>query len=798
MTLLAITRIGTLASGGLAGFGSGASAMVGEVSRQRSLSGSGGAAATTADATLLLTRSFEGVGSAASEADGHILALTSKSVGGEGRAASNADAAMSRTRGLTGAGAAAAETEGELVPTGVTVAIAGTSSEADSGSGTHVTPFFLYTAVNDSAIHKLIVLDMFYPKPKVVWHKNMEARSDPNNDLFSNGPDETEKTSIFGTTLYISGGFGKELFEYDFALDETTYRDIDWSLIGYADNNVTPKGQTHQDAQYMWMTIYAFASPDPEEMYLVRIDKTTWAVDLVYLLASGSGLTPYGTWPGVAWDRAQGNLFVSTEDEGVHGDFHRIDPADGSVLEILTGFWRPAVEHHEAQNDWWGADANTNELIHILTGGTAPDAWNFDYPDGTSDIDFPDREGSGHFYRAVALSKAIHYVTRQIGGVATEASAADALSAKPTLVGSGDVVGELQADLTNYRWRWLTDGPGQVSSWDNVLDDSYGVGWRAKVDVVVHKMRVWGEGTFSGHISLRVGDPNNVVVTQPVEFVANQWSEVFAGDYPILADEECWVVAHAQGAAIARDISADYGEDNFFDLYDGRTFLAEPSATWAVVNASDDSPNTVVSHATGLAEDWLGVDIMFIPGTNDNTFMGGSSDGASTMANADLTVTSAPFQWIRPDSWANNSGWSARGGSFMDQVLDEPSPNDSDYIDDNQGAETIDYSMTNPDVVPSVDTGHIVRVRMGKSAAGGNDRSLLVEFREGLTVIGSQTFTVPDTFTTFELTLTEVEAASITDYTNVRVFLESGGTTGGPGSNRRNVFVSWLEVELPK
>ena len=78
---------------------------------------------------------------------------------------------------------------------------------------------------------------------------------------------------------------------------------------------------------------------------------------------------------------------------------------------------------------------------------------------------------------------------------------------------------------------------------------------------------------------------------------------------------------------------------------------------------------------------------------------------------------------------------------------------------------------------PAVSTGHIMRWRRGKDAAGGSQIDLTVQVRQGYTGEGAQgtlinSFSdtaIPDAFTTTTDTLSGAEADAITDYTDLQV-----------------------------
>jgi hypothetical protein len=96
---------------------------------------------------------------------------------------------------------------------------------------------------------------------------------------------------------------------------------------------------------------------------------------------------------------------------------------------------------------------------------------------------------------------------------------------------------------------------------------------------------------------------------------------------------------------------------------------------------------------------------------------------------------------------------------------------------------------------PGVATGHIIRARIAKSATGPATLEYVLSLYQGTTLIASSPSTAHDatTYATLEYTLSEAEAAAITDYTALRLRLVG---TLGAGNNRR-ARVSTLEFECP-
>jgi hypothetical protein len=150
-------------------------------------------------------------------------------------------------------------------------------------------------------------------------------------------------------------------------------------------------------------------------------------------------------------------------------------------------------------------------------------------------------------------------------------------------------------------------------------------------------------------------------------------------------------------------------------------------------------------------------------------------------------------QFARPDSDVSFSNWT---GSYT--AIDEETASDSDYItgtDDANGTAEVGLSDVTD---PAVGTGHTFRFRARKEASGGHTRGVTVGLYDGATLIGSYAVTdLPATFTAYSYTLSEAEANNITDYSDLRLRFTSTGTTSTPAPNRRYVYLSWAELEVP-
>ncbi len=92
-------------------------------------------------------------------------------------------------------------------------------------------------------------------------------------------------------------------------------------------------------------------------------------------------------------------------------------------------------------------------------------------------------------------------------------------------------------------------------------------------------------------------------------------------------------------------------------------------------------------------------------------------------------------------------------------------------------------------------TDHLVRYRIGKDVTAGKGIDITVALVENVTVRASWVHAAVDAMTTYTQTLTEAQAASITDYGNLRFRFTANVT--GAGVSRRGQ-VSWCELDFPR
>jgi len=134
------------------------------------------------------------------------------------------------------------------------------------------------------------------------------------------------------------------------------------------------------------------------------------------------------------------------------------------------------------------------------------------------------------------------------------------------------------------------------------------------------------------------------------------------------------------------------------------------------------------------------------------------------------------FQYLRPSADTSLGSWTdeADGATNIYTHIDETSPSDADYVQSPNNPSTNIYKFkisTGSD--PTVHTNHIVAYRYRKPDSTGTV-NLKVRLVEGTTTRKEWTHNdIGTTWTTQEQTLTEGEAATITDYGNLYLELEA-------------------------
>lgn len=147
-------------------------------------------------------------------------------------------------------------------------------------------------------------------------------------------------------------------------------------------------------------------------------------------------------------------------------------------------------------------------------------------------------------------------------------------------------------------------------------------------------------------------------------------------------------------------------------------------------------------------------------------------------------------QYAVPDADIVDGNWLDQGASNVDMYADIApgtpgaigAGDDGTYIESPLAPtdEACAFNLSNV-TDPLSSSGHILRWRRGKSAAGGAQIDLIVDLRQGYVDEGTpgsklnnaagtwQDDNIPDAFTTQTYTLLPAEADAITDYTDLQV-----------------------------
>jgi len=158
-------------------------------------------------------------------------------------------------------------------------------------------------------------------------------------------------------------------------------------------------------------------------------------------------------------------------------------------------------------------------------------------------------------------------------------------------------------------------------------------------------------------------------------------------------------------------------------------------------------------------------------------------------------------QYARPDGFVLANGtWSGTYAAINETVGDATA--DPTFVASPTGPTAANvYEVTLSDVdTPVAMTGVVVRYRYAKSAdSSGQTIKLSVQLRQGTRVVASKEhLNIPGVTTAGwqagSFTLTQTEATSITDWTDLRLRIDPTTTANGQA---RQAQGSWAEVEVP-
>ena len=165
-------------------------------------------------------------------------------------------------------------------------------------------------------------------------------------------------------------------------------------------------------------------------------------------------------------------------------------------------------------------------------------------------------------------------------------------------------------------------------------------------------------------------------------------------------------------------------------------------------------------------------------------------------------------QYAVPTSDISKTDWAQRGTSGdsdadafdeLDEGINSGAPDD-----DTTSWQTLSLSNGETRTIecklgsvtdPGVHTGHIIRARVRASGTTGCTRTAVIYCYQGTTLISTSASASVDLgYQTKEHTLSEAEAANITDYADLRIRLIG---TWGVGGTARSMIISGMEMEVP-
>lgn len=152
-------------------------------------------------------------------------------------------------------------------------------------------------------------------------------------------------------------------------------------------------------------------------------------------------------------------------------------------------------------------------------------------------------------------------------------------------------------------------------------------------------------------------------------------------------------------------------------------------------------------------------------------------------------------QILRPNSditMTNVTGVSVNTAGNRHQNVDESTPSNFDYIEGNTNTNAVAECGLTAGSDPNIHTGHIVKFNYAK-VLGTGSVNLSFGLYQGATLIAQKAVapSITGSFVSDSFTLSEAEAANITDYAALSVRFNQTAASGRKGC------VSWWEVELP-
>ena len=134
-----------------------------------------------------------------------------------------------------------------------------------------------------------------------------------------------------------------------------------------------------------------------------------------------------------------------------------------------------------------------------------------------------------------------------------------------------------------------------------------------------------------------------------------------------------------------------------------------------------------------------------------------------------LFWTTVTAQFLRPISDVSNYGWTPSSGSDLFPMIGEATRNDATYISAIEAGAACEVLLGTSTGDPLSSINHLPRIVMSAGSGG-----IIVRLKQGATLIKEWTYSsLAGSDTLYEPTLTGGEIDSITDYTDLRLYLET-------------------------
>jgi hypothetical protein len=159
-----------------------------------------------------------------------------------------------------------------------------------------------------------------------------------------------------------------------------------------------------------------------------------------------------------------------------------------------------------------------------------------------------------------------------------------------------------------------------------------------------------------------------------------------------------------------------------------------------------------------------------------------------------LSQVAEAIQYARPSSTVSDGGFIVSGAATHHEATDDISPNgDTDYVQAD-GSDTSLILGLSTVTDPMVHTGHTLRLVMIANGSGGPEK-IDVDFYQNTTLIANCLVNQSPSrtsYTEYSCTLSEAEAANITDYSLLRVHIIVDTIGGG-----ENIRTTQVVLEVP-